>query len=145
MSTPTIHICFLPEKGKVMQAVDMQKVIMLPRMPGVKRAVFTRRIVAFNMTFAPLGGRRNGQPIGIIWHEAVCGRSDEDVTSTYVKFVKHYKRDCHTITLWLDNCSAQSKNWTLFTTLCQLVNDPTNQCETINIKILRARPSFYGC
>ena len=38
-----------------LQAVDMQKVIMLPRMPGVKRAVFTKRIVAFNMTFAPLG------------------------------------------------------------------------------------------
>ena len=28
-------------------AVDMQKVIMLPSMTGVKRAVFTRRIVAY--------------------------------------------------------------------------------------------------
>ena len=135
---------FLSEKGNVMQAVDMQKVIMLPRMPGVKRAVFTRRIVAFNMTFATLGGRRNAQSLGIIWHEAVCGRNDEDVTSTYVKFVKHYKRDCHTITLWVDNCSAQNKNWTLFTTLCQLVNDPTNKCETITLKYFEPGHTFMA-
>ena len=113
-------------------------------MPGVKRAVFTRRIVAFNMTFAPLGGRRNGQPLGIIWHKAVCGRNDENVTSTYVKFLKHYKRDCRTITLWVYNCSAQNKNWTLFTTLCQLVNDPTNQCETITSKYFEPGHNFMA-
>ena len=38
---------FKPDTGKTMQAVDMQKV-MLPRMPGIKRAVLNRRIVAFN-------------------------------------------------------------------------------------------------
>ena len=32
--------------------VDMQKVIMLPRMPGVKTAVFTKRLVTFHETFA---------------------------------------------------------------------------------------------
>ena len=48
---------FVHEKGNAMQAVDMQKMIMLPRMPGVTRAAFTRRIVAVNMTFAPLGGK----------------------------------------------------------------------------------------
>ena len=29
------------------------------------------------------------------------------------------------VTLWVDNCSAQNKNWTLFTVLCQLVKDTT--------------------
>ena len=68
------------------------------------------------MTFAPLGGKKGGKPVGIIWHEALCGRKDEDVTSTYVKFIKE-KRDCVKFTFWADNCSTQNKNWTLFTTL----------------------------
>ena len=37
-------------------AADLQKVIMLPRLPGVKTAMFTRRRILFNETFAPLGG-----------------------------------------------------------------------------------------
>ena len=48
---------YIFRKDETIQSVDMQKVIMLTRMPGVKRAVFTKRIVAFNITFAPLGGR----------------------------------------------------------------------------------------
>jgi len=36
-------------------SVDMQKVIMLPRLPGVKTCVFTWRLVAFHETFAPRG------------------------------------------------------------------------------------------
>ena len=77
----------------------MQKVIMLPCMPGVKRCVFTKRIVAFNMTFAPLGGKKGGKPLAIIWHEALCGRYDEDIASTYVKFVKYFRHDYRDITI----------------------------------------------
>ena len=36
-------------------SVDLQKVIMLPHLPGYKTAIFTRRLVMFNQTFAPLG------------------------------------------------------------------------------------------
>ena len=36
-------------------SIDLQKVIMLPRMHGVKTCAFTRRIIAFNETFAELG------------------------------------------------------------------------------------------
>ena len=60
--------------------------------------MFTKRIVAFNMTFAPLGGKKGGKPLAIIWHEALCGR--------YVKFVEYFWRDHRDITLWVDNCSA---------------------------------------
>ena len=34
---------YVPEEGIVVVAVDMQEVIMLPRMPGVKRLIFTKR------------------------------------------------------------------------------------------------------
>lgn len=37
------------------RSVDLQKVIMLPRMPGVKTAVFTWRIVACHEIFASVG------------------------------------------------------------------------------------------
>ena len=44
------------ETGEPIYAADLQKAIMLPQMPGMKTAVFTRRIIAFNETFAPVGG-----------------------------------------------------------------------------------------
>ena len=128
--------CFLynSSKGESVVAVDMQKVVMLPRMPGVKKAIFTRRLVAFHMTFAPLGGHgHGGRPTGIIWNESVSGRNDEDVTSTYVKYIE-FKRDHNRFTFWADNCSAQNKNWTLFTTFVQLVNDEKTNCEEITMK-----------
>ena len=40
-------------------SVDIQKVIMLPRLPGNKTAVFTKRLDLFHETFAPL--RRSKQ------------------------------------------------------------------------------------
>lgn len=50
------------ENDTSIRSVDLQKVIMLPRMPGCKSACFTKRIIAFHLTFAYLGkgrGKRN--------------------------------------------------------------------------------------
>ncbi|KAJ8361175.1 hypothetical protein SKAU_G00177000 [Synaphobranchus kaupii] len=41
------------------RSVDQQEVIMFPRMPGVKSAVFTRRIAAYHETFASVGSKQN--------------------------------------------------------------------------------------
>ena len=67
--------------------VDLQKVIMLPRLPGYKTAIFTRRLVTFNQTFAPLGYKNDkknntNRPLGIIWHEAIACRFAENIAST---------------------------------------------------------------
>ena len=59
-------------KNSVM-SINMQKVIMLPQIPGVKTAVFTKQLVLFHMTFAPLGGGTES-PYGIIWNESMAGR-----------------------------------------------------------------------
>ena len=86
---------------------------MLPHLPGVKTSVFTRRLVRFHETFAPLGGKRAGrdkQPIGVVWHEAIAGRQAEDVMSTYDKVIQDRAyRDCENFTFWVDNCAAQNK------------------------------------
>ena len=66
---------------------------MLPRMPGVKKCIFTKHLVAIHLTFAPFGRGHAGKPIGIIWNESISGRCDEDVTSTYIKYIKEYMRN----------------------------------------------------
>ena len=48
-------------------SVDMEKVLLLPHMPQYKEAIFTRRLVTFNETFARLGS--DSAPLAIIWHE----------------------------------------------------------------------------
>ena len=94
---------------------DMQKVILLPVMTGVKTSIFTRRLVTFHQTFSPLG---SGTSVGVIWNESISGRNDEDLASVYIRFISDVKnRDYKHIVLWADNCSAQNKNWTLYTTL----------------------------
>ena len=59
------------DKNNVIYSADMQKVIMLPRMPGIKAAVFTRRIIGFHETFAPVGTFEHSKPIAMIWHEGM--------------------------------------------------------------------------
>ena len=40
-------------------SIDMKKVIMLPRLPGLKQAIFCKSLALFNETFAPVGVGRN--------------------------------------------------------------------------------------
>ena len=116
------------EDHEAFLSVDMQKVIMLPRLPGVKTCLFTRRLVAFHETFAPLGGKMAKsctiRPIvGIVWHEAISGRNAEDIMSAYVKAMQHPSyRDYTEFTFYTDNCTTQNRNWTIFTGMVALVN-----------------------
>ena len=74
-------------EDEVIFSADMQKVIMLPFMQGIKTCAFTRRLVTFHQTFAPLGtqqGKAHPQKVrSVIWHEAIAGRSAADVTSAF--------------------------------------------------------------
>ena len=60
----------------------MQKVVMLLRISGVEIVVFTKRLIVFHETFAPLGGKSSGKLFGAIWQEGVAGRSAKEVAST---------------------------------------------------------------
>ena len=103
---------------------DMQKVIMLPRMPGIRNCCFTRRLVQFHKTFSPLGGKRKGgKPMGLLWDESVSGRNADDVANTHTKFMRHPNfRDKGRFLIYADNCSAQNNNWTVFTAMVNEVN-----------------------
>lgn len=107
------------------RSVDLQKVIMLPRMPAFKTTLFTKRIIAYHETFATVGTRNKAaskkKNIAITWHEGTAGRKAEEVTAAFEKALAQ-ERDAEHVIYWLDNCSGQNKNWTLFTALITLLN-----------------------
>lgn len=125
----------------VCYSADLQKVIMLPRMEEFKVVLFTPRIIAFNESFVPVGKKQNLKPIATLWHEGISGRRKEDITSAFYAFFL-LNRDAKKITIWLDNCSSQNKNWGLFSFLIHVVNSPLIQCEEINLKYFEPGHTF---
>jgi len=56
----------LNSDSKLTVSVDLQKVIMLPRMECFKAAIFTKRIIVFNESFVPIGNKNKIKPLAII-------------------------------------------------------------------------------
>ena len=129
------------------RSVDLQKVIMLPRMPGVKSSVFTRRIIAFHETFATVGNKKENKAkkktISVVWHEGTAGRKAEEITAAFLKALK-FERDQKHVIYWLDNCSAQNKNWCLYTTLVSVINSHEIEAEDITLKYFESGHTFMS-
>lgn len=125
---------------QLVYAADLEKVIMLPRLPGNKTAIFTRRIIVFNETFAPVGG--HGTPLGYLWHEGIRGRNDEDISSTYIKFLSQLG-DAPSVIIWADNCTAQNKNWTLYSALLHYVNQ-VNPLKSVTLRYFEKGHTFMA-
>ena len=89
---------------------DMQKVILLPKMT-TKEHFFVSRLVVFNETFASMNEEVD---FAVLWHEGIAGRLATNVASAYIKCIN---LSGDTVTVWVDNCSGQNKNWTLFSAL----------------------------
>lgn len=128
----------------VCYSADLQKVIMLPRMDQFKIVLFTQRIVLFNESFVPVGvHQRHINPIAALWHEGIAGRSKEDLISSFHAFFLK-NRDATNITLWLDNCSAQNKNWCFFNFLVYIVNCLEISASKIYIKYFEPGHTFMS-
>ena len=80
-------------------------------MPQYKSVIFTSRLIVFNKTFVPLG-TSSENIFSRVWHESISGRKKEDLASTFLYSIMHYKNKRKFIIL-LDNCLAQNKNWCL--------------------------------
>lgn len=127
-------------------SVDLEKVIMLPRLDEFKIVMFCPRLILFNESFVPLGDKKlrgMRHTFACIWHEAISGRKKDDIASCFRAFFLHY-RDLKHITLWLDNCAAQNKNWTLFSYLLYLVNSSDVNYETITLKYLEVGHTYMS-
>ena len=118
---------------------------MLPHFPGIKTALFTKRILLINQTIAPLGGKgtENEKHFAFLWHEGIQGRNDEDVESAVVKFL-NLDTLCQNFTLWCDNCSGQNKNWTLFGALAHYLNKPSVSLHSITLKFFEKGHTFMS-
>ncbi|KAM9332804.1 uncharacterized protein KZ484_017945 [Pholidichthys leucotaenia] len=125
--------------------VDLQKIIMLPRMPGVKATVFTKRISAFYETFATVGKKSplRRKNISIIWHEGIAGRNAEEAASAYVSALLQ-ERDIKHAIYWVDNCTAQNKNWCLLTALVTMVNNSKTALEDVTLKYFEPGHTFVS-
>ena len=130
-------------------SVDLQKIIMLPRLPGVKTVAFTKRIIAYNETFAPLGNKKivkekSALPVAITWNQGKGNRSAQEICSTYFKFMCAF-RDVKNFIFWVDNCSAQNKCWYLYNFLCHAVNSRTDETiQSVTLKYFERGHSFMS-
>ena len=131
--------------GSLYLSADMQVVVMMSRMPGYKTAIFTKRMVCFHETFAPIGTFTDRKPVGVVWNESITGRNATDVASTFVRFIRKESSTQGTLEffIWLDNCSAQNKNWTLFKALVAEVNH-SNGPRLITLKFFEPGHTFMS-
>nr|CAI5847250.1 unnamed protein product [Callosobruchus analis] len=127
---------YLKDSGKpeieneMIISADLQKVIMLPRAEMFKEIIFMPRIIVFNESFVPVGKAKCTKRLAVLWHEGVAKRNKEEIISAFYTFFRK-NRDVEHITIWLDNCSAQNKNWALFSFFVYIVN-----CSKVNLKQL---------
>lgn len=131
---------------EVVRSVDLQKVIMLPRIPGSQKTFFTRRIVAFHLTFASMADKKSRhvkKNISVLWHEGVAGRKAEEIASAYCRALVE-ERDSEKVLYWTDNCSAQNKNWCLFTMFVTMVNTNMITASEITIKYFETGHTFMS-
>ena len=129
---------------RIVRSVDLQKVVMLPRLPGVKTVCFTKRIIAFHQTLAPVESYLSvAKKVCVVWHEGLAGGRCEQITSVYVKALE-VDRDYKEIIYFMDNCAAQNKNWSLITAMISIINSGKLQAEPITFKYLEAGHTFMS-
>lgn len=125
-------------------SVDLQKIVMLPRLEMFKRAIFAQRLTTYNESFVPVGKIRTGRfPFAVLWHEGISGRNQEDIISAFNAFFVQ-NRDIENFILWLDNCSSQNKNWALFSFLIYIVNFQGISAKTIKINYFEPGHTFMS-
>lgn len=120
------------------------QVIQLPRLEGLKSVVFSSRLLAYNETFAPVGLYARKLPtLACVWHEATSGRSANELISCFHRVLSHYS-DMESVTIWLDNCSSQNKNWNLFLHLILLINSSKIQVKELILKFFESGHTFMS-
>lgn len=120
------------------------QVVQIPRLEGLKSVIFAQRLLVFNETFAPVGDYAKSYPVvACVWDEPTAGRTANEILSCFSRIIENYK-DKSKIVLWLDNCSAQNKNWNLFLYLILLINSPEVQVQELILKYFESRHTFMA-
>lgn len=122
-------------------AADMQKVVLLPRMPNTKETFFNSRLITFNETFAAM--QKSTNHIIVLWHEAIASRRSEEVASAFIKFLKS-NRDVEKVIVWMDNCTGQNKNFALYSAILSYMNSEYCTIEQVTLKYLVKGHTFMA-
>lgn len=118
--------------------------IQIPRLDGFKSIIFSQRLLVFNETFAPAGAYTRSMPVSAcIWPESITGRSSNEIMSCFFKVIKKYAY-LKSLIFWLDNCTAQNKNWNLFQHVLLLINDDGINLEQITFKYFESGHTFMA-
>ncbi|XP_031343193.1 uncharacterized protein LOC116170790 [Photinus pyralis] len=133
----------IQDRNKLIITVDLQKVIMLPRCDTFKEILFTPRIIAFNESFVVAGKNKVIAPVAVVWHEAIAGRSKEDIISSFYAYLLSI-RDIEHLVIWLDNCSAQNKNWCLYSFLVYIVNSDEVRLQSLELRYFEPGHTFMA-
>ncbi|KAG5870477.1 hypothetical protein JTB14_006397 [Gonioctena quinquepunctata] len=116
---------FQKDKKMMCYSVDLQK-----------NCGFQRKLCACRR-------KKHLNAVAAIWHEGIAGRKKEDIISSFHAFFLK-NRDAQTVTLWLDNCSAQNKNWCMFSFLTYIVNSSEIATNEIHLKYFQAGHTFMS-
>ena len=120
-----------------MYAVDMQGVILLPKLST--KESFLLAAWSFSMKRLPSSISNDKPDYVILWHEGIAGRLASNVASSFIKCIIFDATS--RILFWADYCCAQNKNWTLYTALVQCVNAAWQPDEVV-IKYLQKGHTF---
>lgn len=134
------EICKNSNRKQAIFTVDMQKVILMPKL-STKDYFFSSKLVLFNETFAAPGS--NQPSFCLLWHEGESGRNAFNIATTYVLFLKKYCQDVEKVTFFVDNCNAQNKNKILYSALLRYINNVDNKItKTIKIEYFEPGHSY---
>lgn len=82
-------------------------------------------------------------PLAYYGMEAEAGRQAYNICSSYIEFIQQ-NRDKEEIILYADNCTSQNKNWTLFSSMPRIINDPSVGANSITIKYFEPGHTFMA-
>ncbi|CAH1115776.1 unnamed protein product [Psylliodes chrysocephalus] len=124
-------------------SVDLQKVIMLPRIDGFKRVIFSKRLIVYNKSVVALGSTKKLPPFAVLWNESICGRNKEEIIIAFFSIMLS-QRDVNCFVFWLDNCLSQNKNWCLLTFLVRIINSAEISASEIVVNYFEPGHSFMA-
>lgn len=129
---------------RVAVTVDMQKAILMPQI-CTKDYYFSRKLVLFNETFAPVGDFSKQQKTKcMLWHEGEAGRKAFNIANAYIAFLKEDAARADEVTFFTDNCNSQNKNWLLFSVLQRVVNDKDFRAQLITFNYLEVGHTYMS-
>lgn len=112
---------------------DLQNVFALPK-ANVSSFYYRRKFSVFNLTGHC---NKNKKTYCAIWHEALSGRSGNDIASALIKILENVLGDNPGITriiLWSDSCIPQNKNRITTLAIVKFLNEKRNQLVQIEQK-----------